>query len=120
MISASATARPRDALLAASRPPPSAGSSLSYRASTKATIDAKPIRPTTTIAINKTRIIPTAKPSKPAHNTQNAQSLNRLGASLSGSGLMQPQRLCGRVWRRHDGRQWIYKPFVEFENPDDQ
>jgi hypothetical protein len=21
----------------------------------------------------------------------------------------------GRVWRRHDGRQWIYKRFVEFD-----
>lgn len=20
----------------------------------------------------------------------------------------------GRVWRRHDGRQWIYKKFVEY------
>jgi len=26
--------------------------------------------------------------------------------------------LWGRVWRRHDGRRWIYKKFVEFE-PDD-
>jgi hypothetical protein len=24
--------------------------------------------------------------------------------------------LCGRVWRRHDGRHWIYKKFVEYEN----
>jgi len=23
----------------------------------------------------------------------------------------------GRVWRRYDGRQWIYKPLVEFEEP---
>jgi hypothetical protein len=21
----------------------------------------------------------------------------------------------GRVWRRHDGRRWIYKKFVEYE-----
>jgi hypothetical protein len=21
----------------------------------------------------------------------------------------------GRVWRRHDGRRWIYKPIVDFE-----
>jgi hypothetical protein len=21
----------------------------------------------------------------------------------------------GKVWRRHDGRRWIYKKFVEFE-----
>jgi hypothetical protein len=21
----------------------------------------------------------------------------------------------GRVWRRHDGSRWIYKPFVEFD-----
>jgi hypothetical protein len=25
---------------------------------------------------------------------------------------------CGKVWRRHDGRRWIYKRFVEFEHPD--
>jgi len=24
--------------------------------------------------------------------------------------------LYGRVWRRHDGRHWIYKKFVELEN----
>jgi hypothetical protein len=24
--------------------------------------------------------------------------------------------LCGgRVWRRHDGRHWIYKKFVEYD-----
>jgi hypothetical protein len=23
--------------------------------------------------------------------------------------------ICGRVWRRHDGRRWIYKPIVDFE-----
>jgi hypothetical protein len=23
----------------------------------------------------------------------------------------------GRVWRRYDGRRWIYKPLVEFEAP---
>jgi hypothetical protein len=23
----------------------------------------------------------------------------------------------GKVWRRHDGRNWIYKRFVEFEGP---
>ena len=23
--------------------------------------------------------------------------------------------LWGKVWRRHDGRHWIYKRFVEFE-----
>jgi len=22
----------------------------------------------------------------------------------------------GRVWRRHDGRRWIYKKFVEYAN----
>jgi hypothetical protein len=22
----------------------------------------------------------------------------------------------GRVWRRHDGRRWIYKKFVEFDD----
>jgi hypothetical protein len=22
--------------------------------------------------------------------------------------------VCGQVWRRHDGRQWIYKKFVEY------
>jgi hypothetical protein len=26
--------------------------------------------------------------------------------------------LWGKVWRRHDGRRWIYKKFVEYE-PDD-
>jgi len=26
--------------------------------------------------------------------------------------------LWGKVWRRHDGRHWIYKKFVEYE-PDD-
>ncbi|HMH99178.1 MAG TPA: hypothetical protein VK577_21805, partial [Bradyrhizobium sp.] len=26
--------------------------------------------------------------------------------------------LWGRVWRRHDGRRWIYKKFVEFEQDD--
>ena len=24
--------------------------------------------------------------------------------------------LCGQVWRRHDGRSWIYKRFVEFDS----
>lgn len=24
----------------------------------------------------------------------------------------------GQVWRRHDGRHWIYKKFVEYENSD--
>jgi hypothetical protein len=24
--------------------------------------------------------------------------------------------LCGRVWRRHDGRNWIYKRFAEFDD----
>ena len=24
----------------------------------------------------------------------------------------------GKVWRRHDGRHWIYKRFVEFDNRD--
>jgi len=24
--------------------------------------------------------------------------------------------LLGRVWRRHDGRHWIYKRFVEFDD----
>ena len=23
--------------------------------------------------------------------------------------------LTGRVWRRHDGRRWIYKKFTEYE-----
>lgn len=23
----------------------------------------------------------------------------------------------GRVWRRHDGRRWLYKRFVEFDDP---
>jgi hypothetical protein len=23
----------------------------------------------------------------------------------------------GRVWRRHDGRRWIYKPLVDFDEP---
>jgi hypothetical protein len=23
---------------------------------------------------------------------------------------------CGKVWRRHDGRNWIYKRFVEFDH----
>lgn len=22
----------------------------------------------------------------------------------------------GRVWRRHDGRRWVYKKFVEYAN----
>jgi hypothetical protein len=22
--------------------------------------------------------------------------------------------VCGKVWRRHDGRHWIYKKFVEY------
>jgi hypothetical protein len=26
--------------------------------------------------------------------------------------------LWGRVWRRHDGRRWIYKKFVEFNEQD--
>jgi hypothetical protein len=26
--------------------------------------------------------------------------------------------LWGRVWRRHDGRHWIYKKFVEYANGD--
>jgi hypothetical protein len=26
--------------------------------------------------------------------------------------------VCGRVWRRHNGRHWIYKRFVEFQYPD--
>jgi hypothetical protein len=26
--------------------------------------------------------------------------------------------LWGRVWRRHDGRHWIYKKFVEYSNGD--
>jgi hypothetical protein len=25
--------------------------------------------------------------------------------------------VCGKVWRRHDGRKWIYKRFVEIETP---
>jgi hypothetical protein len=35
--------------------------------------------------------------------------------------LMIPRRaidgaiVWGRVWRRHDGRRWIYKPIVDFE-----
>jgi hypothetical protein len=24
--------------------------------------------------------------------------------------------VCGKVWRRHDGRRWIYKRFVEFDS----
>jgi hypothetical protein len=38
--------------------------------------------------------------------------------------VMMPRRsitgrlLWGKVWRRHDGRRWIYKKFVEYE-PDD-
>jgi hypothetical protein len=24
--------------------------------------------------------------------------------------------IVGRVWRRHDGRRWIYKRFVEYTN----
>jgi len=28
------------------------------------------------------------------------------------------QLACGKVWRRHDGRKWIYKRFLEFENPE--
>ena len=38
--------------------------------------------------------------------------------------VMVPRRsitgrlLWGKVWRRHDGRRWIYKKFVEYE-PDD-
>jgi hypothetical protein len=38
--------------------------------------------------------------------------------------VMVPRRsitgrlLWGKVWRRHDGRHWIYKKFVEYE-PDD-
>jgi hypothetical protein len=26
--------------------------------------------------------------------------------------------LYGRVWRRHDGRHWIYKKFVEYNSID--
>ena len=26
--------------------------------------------------------------------------------------------LWGKVWRRHDGRHWIYKKFVEFNEHD--
>ena len=26
----------------------------------------------------------------------------------------------GRVWRRHNGRRWIYKRFVELENSDNE
>jgi hypothetical protein len=26
--------------------------------------------------------------------------------------------VCGKVWRRHDGRRWIYKRFVHFDDPD--
>ena len=26
--------------------------------------------------------------------------------------------LWGKVWRRHDGRHWIYKRFVEFDEHD--
>jgi hypothetical protein len=26
--------------------------------------------------------------------------------------------LFGQVWRRHDGRRWIYKKFTEFESDD--
>jgi hypothetical protein len=26
--------------------------------------------------------------------------------------------LWGRVWRRHDGRHWIYKKFIQCENSD--
>jgi hypothetical protein len=26
--------------------------------------------------------------------------------------------LWGKVWRRHDGRHWIYKKFVEFNERD--
>jgi hypothetical protein len=28
--------------------------------------------------------------------------------------------VCGRVWRRHNGRHWIYKRFVEFENSNNE
>ena len=31
---------------------------------------------------------------------------------------MTGKLVCGRVWRRYDGRKWIYKRFAEFENPD--
>lgn len=24
--------------------------------------------------------------------------------------------VCGKVWRRHDGRRWIYKKFTEYSN----
>jgi hypothetical protein len=26
--------------------------------------------------------------------------------------------VCGKVWRRHDGRRWIYKRFVRLDDPD--
>lgn len=25
------------------------------------------------------------------------------------------QLVCGKVWRRHDGRDWIYKKFTEYD-----
>ena len=25
--------------------------------------------------------------------------------------------VCGKVWRRHDGRHWIYKRFTHFDDP---
>ena len=25
---------------------------------------------------------------------------------------------CGKVWRRHDGRNWIYKRFVQLDDPE--
>jgi hypothetical protein len=27
---------------------------------------------------------------------------------------IQGRLVWGRVWRRHDGQRWLYKPFVEF------
>ena len=30
--------------------------------------------------------------------------------------LVAGELVYGRVWRRHDGRRWLYKRFVEFED----
>jgi hypothetical protein len=28
------------------------------------------------------------------------------------------QLVCGKVWRRHDGRRWIYRKFTEYGDED--
>jgi len=52
------------------------------------------------------------------HQTQNPRSswaeIWHLWTVLMPRRSINGQLVVGKVWRRHDGRQWIYKKFTEY------